>query len=220
MSTILQATRPLRAFRLAQRVRWNSNDVPLIDPSQMITAPGGQPPAPKIRRGGALREHLNIEVDPAHGLWAFFRKTEKGGEVSYETVESRDSIADDSGRSWKAVELRRKSFKDLHTLWYVLLRERNLLATQKEEGRRIGVRNPAALAATTKAHQCRKSMARIKYVVNERRLLYEKHLATAREKEIATPTPVAVPTAKSTAGDDKAPPRTRAARLKARRSRV
>ena len=43
------------------------------------------------------------------------------------------------GRSWNAVELRRKSFKDLHTLWYILLRERNLLATQRAEGKRLGV---------------------------------------------------------------------------------
>jgi len=43
------------------------------------------------------------------------------------------------GRSWKAAELRNKSFKDLHTLWYVSLREKNLMATQKEEVRRMGV---------------------------------------------------------------------------------
>lgn len=46
-----------------------------------------------------------------------------------------------TGRPWLASELRHKSFKDLHTLWYVCLREKNLLATQKEEVRRMGVTN-------------------------------------------------------------------------------
>ena len=39
---------------------------------------------------GHLRPHLGVEVNPNHGLYAFFRRVEKDGEVDYETVESRD----------------------------------------------------------------------------------------------------------------------------------
>lgn len=53
------------------------------------------------------------------------------------------------GRAWRASELRRKSFRDLHTLWYIILRERNLLATQKAEAVRLGVR-PDLLAGIDK----------------------------------------------------------------------
>ncbi|KAI0822291.1 mitochondrial 39-S ribosomal protein L47 (MRP-L47)-domain-containing protein [Trametes gibbosa] len=130
---------------------------------------------------GALRPHMGIEVNPNHGLYAFFRRQEKDGNVSYETVEPADLVTDKSGRAWTAAELRRKSFKDLHTLWYVVIRERNLLATQEAEARRMGA-NEQTLGLWAKAFRCRKTMARIKYVINERRVAYEGALKIFNEQ--------------------------------------
>ncbi|TFK52580.1 MRP-L47-domain-containing protein [Heliocybe sulcata] len=124
--------------------------------------------------GGPLRPQLRVQVDPNHGLYAFFRKKVDPADqsVSYDTLEADNVSGDPSGRSWSAAELRRKSFRDLHTLWYVLLRERNLLATQKEEARRLGAAQAVNVAYPAKLIAVRKSMARIKYVLNERRLAY------------------------------------------------
>lgn len=47
---------------------------------------------------GPLRPHLGVNVNPDHGLWAFFRKkVGKDGVDSYETLEAKDSAVDYSG---------------------------------------------------------------------------------------------------------------------------
>ncbi|CAE6503305.1 unnamed protein product [Rhizoctonia solani] len=124
---------------------------------------------------GHLRPDLKIEVNEKHGLYGFFRavRDEVSGVVDYETIVPRHRTNDYSGRAWLASELRRKSFKDLHTLWYVLARERNLLATQAAEARRIGIDIALFTNGQKRDLRCRKSMARIKQVLNERRLAYD-----------------------------------------------
>ena len=74
-----------------------------------------------------------------------------------------------SGRSWRAAELRQKSNEDLHKLWYVLLKERNMLLTVEEEAKRQEVIMPSP----QRLHKVKKSMAMIKVVLNERRRAIE-----------------------------------------------
>ncbi|RDB18006.1 54S ribosomal protein L4, mitochondrial [Hypsizygus marmoreus] len=131
----------------------------------------------------ALKGRISVRED--HGLYAFFRQKDEEnliGDAKYEVVETPEKMQKETGRAWKASELRLKSFSDLHTLWYILLRERNLLATQKEETRRMGVTNTESQVSLNRVHQCRKSMARIKAVINERRLAYEGAVKIAEEQ--------------------------------------
>ena len=73
------------------------------------------------------------------------------------------------GGSWKAWMLRLKSTDDLHKLWFVLLKERNALLTEKAECRQKQVEmiNPGRIT------KVKKSMARLKFVLHERSMEYK-----------------------------------------------
>jgi hypothetical protein len=47
---------------------------------------------------GALRPHLNVSVNPNHGLYAFFRKREKDGKVIHDYIEDHAGLHDIFGK--------------------------------------------------------------------------------------------------------------------------
>lgn len=59
------------------------------------------------------------------------------------SVHDTSKVVLHSSRSWLAPELRLKSSHELHVLWYVLLMERNRLATSWDEIARVNARNLA-----------------------------------------------------------------------------
>ncbi|CAL9079725.1 unnamed protein product [Musa textilis] len=82
-------------------------------------------------------------------------------EVDRNTDEEKPVIY---GRSWKACELRLKSWDDLQKLWCVLLKEKNMLMTQSQmlHAQNLRFPNPERIP------KVRKSMCRIKHVLTER----------------------------------------------------
>lgn len=127
------------------------------------------------------RPQLNVPVDKDHGLFQFFRQLIVDDVPTYEVVESKLRPSTGVGRSWNPIELRRKSFKDLHTLWYIVLRERNLLATQRAEAKRLGI-SEQYLDVGEKDRRCRKTMARIKTILSERMHAYEQAYSIQRQQ--------------------------------------
>ena len=63
-----------------------------------------------------------------------------------------------------------KSYDDLHKLWYVLLKEKNLLLTEKYDckSRNVVMPHPERL------HKVKLSMKRLKGVLAERKVEYDK----------------------------------------------
>ena len=73
------------------------------------------------------------------------------------------------GRAWEAKELRLKSFEDLHKLWYVLLKEKNVLVSERHRFNSRGLLMPQK----QRIKKVKQSMARIKTVLRARALEME-----------------------------------------------
>jgi len=97
----------------------------------------------------------SVQTFPTRGIDEFFEKGDKQGEIAK------------AGRPWKAHELRLKSFDDLHKLWFILLKEKNLLLTHKE--RLDKIKQLSQYSRTrSRLRKVSQSMARILTVLTER----------------------------------------------------
>lgn len=72
------------------------------------------------------------------------------------------------GRSWALPELRIKSNTDLHKLWYILLKERNMLLTMEEEAKEKHLYMPSP----ERLDKVKESMENLETVVRERNRAY------------------------------------------------
>nr|XP_020452326.1 39S ribosomal protein L47, mitochondrial isoform X2 [Monopterus albus] len=100
------------------------------------------------------------------GLDEFFDFPENWGE---ETVKS--------GAPWSAKHLRTKSNEDLHKLWYVLLKEKNMLLTLEQESKRQRVPMPSP----ERLRKVERSLIRLETVAKERETTL-RLLQTGQEK--------------------------------------
>ncbi|XP_053706791.1 39S ribosomal protein L47, mitochondrial [Synchiropus splendidus] len=100
------------------------------------------------------------------GLDEFFDASENWGESTVK-----------SGAPWTAKLLRAKSNEDLHKLWYVLLKEKNMLLTLEQEAKRSRVQMPSP----ERLRKVERSMIRLDTVVKERETAL-RLLQTGQEK--------------------------------------
>ncbi|KAI4266757.1 MAG: hypothetical protein LQ337_008676 [Flavoplaca oasis] len=105
-----------------------------------------------------------VAIDENHGLWGFFRPDKKALNTPEETAAF--------GRPWVVEELRHKSWEDLHSLWWICCKERNLLATQAYERERLkaGYGEAEILDRNRAVRQTQKA---IKHALTERYYAFE-----------------------------------------------
>ncbi|KAF2996702.1 54S ribosomal protein L4 mitochondrial [Curvularia kusanoi] len=117
---------------------------------------------------------VKIEEKPVgtndHGLWEFFKKDQ--------TLLSTPTELAQHGREWTVGELRSKDWDSLHQLWWICVKERNRLATEKLERARLkALYGDHESDARDKAVQ--KTMKAILDTLAERSQAYEEAYALA-----------------------------------------
>ncbi|CAR26621.1 hypothetical protein ZYGR_0H04390 [Zygosaccharomyces rouxii] len=99
----------------------------------------------------------NIQCPDDHPLWQFF--------ADKKFMRSPEEL-DVHSRPWSVPELRRKSFEDLHSLWYTCLKERNILARENHLLRNAVGGQQEFFEQV--AERVRTTMWRIRHVLSER----------------------------------------------------
>ncbi|KAF2395713.1 MRP-L47-domain-containing protein [Trichodelitschia bisporula] len=110
------------------------------------------------------KEISKPQPDQQHGLWGFFNKER--------TVLSLVETDSAHGREWSVEELRRKSWTDLHSLWWVCVMERNRLATEALTRERLKA-GYGKHEASTRDKAIRRTMRAIKHTLTERWYAWE-----------------------------------------------
>ncbi|KIV89864.1 hypothetical protein PV10_07232 [Exophiala mesophila] len=116
----------------------------------------------------AFRERVAQPTDylgtANHGLWQFFDSTKKS------MVEPH--VSAQHGRAWTREELSRKSFEDLHKLYWVCIKHKNQTLTLERERvrRRAGY---GEAEAEERIAEIKKTMSRIRKVLADRQMAFE-----------------------------------------------
>ncbi|KAK9236782.1 mitochondrial 39-S ribosomal protein L47 (MRP-L47)-domain-containing protein [Lipomyces kononenkoae] len=110
----------------------------------------------------------SVTTPDDHPLWKFYRRKD--------ACLTNPQVYNHLGRSWEIPELRRKGYEDLHVLWYVCLRELNVLRTEMS-ALRIAIR-PNMIENVGQKYDAplksvRRSMANIRTVLLERYYAWE-----------------------------------------------